>query len=454
MTSLFPSLNWCLFLNVFSPVTLFLESFNKKHQFMVKTVAIIGAGPAGLSAVRALHTNSTFDIVVYERNDDIGGVWYYPEGSHSETAMYDWLETNLCKQIMQFKDFPFPECVDEFPNRSQVWQYLKSYYNQFIDGKDRVKVRFASKVQSVIKDNEVWQVTANGTTEAFDYVIVANGHFDKPYIPSKVAGLEEWRAVDSESIMHSKEYSSPEFFRDKTVIIVGNGSSGSDIANQVSSVASKVYHSVHDPSNTDWSGNDVVTAVPAIKQLDISNARSVTLQDGNEFKNIDVIMWATGYLYNMPFLKSYRSELFGDQQDGSHRLFNLWEQVCFRTDPTLAFSLLCKNIVPFPVSELQACLITKVFTGSVEVPLVMQDSSEPEGKDYHSLLSPLDIEYCQRIQQLLDTRGGTADIFQPIRWDESKVELRYRSAEMKRKRTKILIHKAMELRSEKKPYCL
>ena len=135
--------------------------------------------------------------------------------------------------------------------------------------------------------------------------------------------------------------------------MVGNGSSGTDIANQLSTVANKVFHSVTDVSKTDWSGkNPIVTAVSVIKEFDITNDRCIWFQDGASIKNVDYVILATGYLYDIPFLTSYRQELLGEDNGtkGSTRLFNLWEQISFRKDPTIAFPLLCKNVVHFPLS--------------------------------------------------------------------------------------------------------
>lgn len=42
----------------------------------VKTVAVIGAGPSGLSAVKALDEEKAFDTIrVFERRDRVGGTW-------------------------------------------------------------------------------------------------------------------------------------------------------------------------------------------------------------------------------------------------------------------------------------------------------------------------------------------------------------------------------------------
>lgn len=46
--------------------------------FDVKKIAIIGAGPCGLSAAKYLLAQQAFDsVVVFEQNPEVGGVWYY-----------------------------------------------------------------------------------------------------------------------------------------------------------------------------------------------------------------------------------------------------------------------------------------------------------------------------------------------------------------------------------------
>jgi cation diffusion facilitator CzcD-associated flavoprotein CzcO len=41
----------------------------------VKRIAIIGAGLAGISALRRLSENKLFQLTCFERNFDIGGTW-------------------------------------------------------------------------------------------------------------------------------------------------------------------------------------------------------------------------------------------------------------------------------------------------------------------------------------------------------------------------------------------
>jgi cation diffusion facilitator CzcD-associated flavoprotein CzcO len=43
----------------------------------IKSIAIIGAGPAGAIAVDALAQEKTFDVIrVFERQEKAGGCWY------------------------------------------------------------------------------------------------------------------------------------------------------------------------------------------------------------------------------------------------------------------------------------------------------------------------------------------------------------------------------------------
>lgn len=432
----------------------------------VEKVAIIGAGPGGLAAARVFLANSNFDIVLYERSQNVGGVWYYPPNApHKDTAMYDELETNLCKEIMQFSGFPFPETAPTFPNRTHVEDYLQAYFHTFIEPNSRVDVRQGCNVERLEKINGSWHIYAKHSLQAVDYVVVANGHFDVPYIPWHLPGLEQWISQDPMSILHSKGFESCKFSRGKNVLVVGNGSSGSDITNQVSTTANHVFHSVTDISKTNWEANTAVTAVTTISELDYAHERSVRLQDGSILTHIDYIIWATGYMYDLPFLRSYRPLILGADCDSkpARRLYNVWEQLAFTEDPTLAFSLLCKNVVPFPLAELQAAVMVKVFKGELEVPpsggqaaLSGESPSDAanSSKDYHSLITPRDIEYCRELQALLDAHDSADDPFQPVRWDERMAALRYQTGAMKQERTKLLVKNAKGFREQNQPYRL
>lgn len=217
-----------------------------------KRLAIIGGGPGGLAAARVFSQSlPNFEIEIFVKDYDIGGVWHYPEQESDGRVMYDHLETNISKKLMQFSGFPFEENVPLYPSRRNIWEYLKAYYKTFIANKDAISIHFSTEVTYLKKKNSQWEITSKDelrtTKSDFDFVIVASGHYSVPKLPTNITGLDLW--FDNKGAFHSKDFKNCEFAREKVVIVVGNGSSGQDIANQLTTVAKKVYNSIKEPAS-------------------------------------------------------------------------------------------------------------------------------------------------------------------------------------------------------------
>lgn len=201
-------------------------------------VAILGAGPSGLVAAKeAIHKG--FSVTIFEKSQDIGGVW------NSETgAVWQSMRTNISKFTCAFSDFPWPKESATFPKASEMLEYLRNYtkthgITQYI--------HFNSTVKNVDKDtsqHNKWIVKSEEdgkiTSESFDAVVVATGIFNTPVIP-EIPG--SYHGV----ISHSKDYKSPQGFVGKKVLVVGNSFSGTEIAADISNLASKVTHLYHNP---------------------------------------------------------------------------------------------------------------------------------------------------------------------------------------------------------------
>lgn len=433
---------------------------------VAKRLAIIGSGPGGLATARVFLNNApNVEIDLFESDKSVGGLWHYPDDGRDGRAMYDHLETNITKHIMKFSGFPFPDDVPTYPWRSDVFQYLKSYYKKFIEKESRISVHLNTRVSDLSKSGSLWTIvsknsqTSEQTSKDFDYVVIANGHYSDPKIPSNIDGLKEW--FDNGAAWPAKDFQNCKFAKDKTVVVVGNGSSGQDIMNQVSTVAKKVYHSVKDVptvlSTTGYPPAHAVTAIPRIKSTNWAK-RSIELEDGRTLENIDYLVYATGYLYSLPFVEdSIRAQLLGGTgQVSSSRVYELWEQIFFVKDPTLAFSLLPQLVVPFPLAELQAALMVKAFNGQLSVPKLSDDELEPEvykkRANYHGISDFADVDYYRKLQSILDNAGGDKDPLKPIKWDEEYKNMRVTSTENKAKRNIFLVKHAANLRDQQKPY--
>ena len=169
-----------------------------------KRIAIIGAGPSGMAALRAFKSAEDQgvdvpEVVCYEKQDDWGGQWnftwrtgtdHYGEPVHS--SMYRNLWSNGPKEALEFAEYTFDEHfgrpISSYPPREVLWDYINGRATQS-GVKDRV--RFAHAVRWTEYDDETGRFTVTiddlknkrTLTEVFDEIIVATGHFSFPNVP-------------------------------------------------------------------------------------------------------------------------------------------------------------------------------------------------------------------------------------------------------------------------------
>ena len=204
------------------------RSFSTQQQQQRK-VAVVGAGVAGLQAVRALKAHG-FPVTAFEASSTVGGLWQ---------ANYANFGVQVPKQLYEFQDYPM-ESVSrgEYATGPQVQAYIENYANDF-DLRD--SIQFNTKVTSVAprdkSDNESsWSVeteSSDGKREIhdFDYVVVATGLYSgqNKVIPSK-PGQESF----SGDIVHSSEFYDASVAKNKRVVVIGSGKSAVDCAIEAS----------------------------------------------------------------------------------------------------------------------------------------------------------------------------------------------------------------------------
>lgn len=317
------------------------------------------------------------------------------------SPVYDRLETNIPRGLMGFSDLAWPDHCQLFPGHEAVLEYIERYSEDV-----RHLVQFDTQVLHVRSTaDKRWhlgtrQVNPSDDAEViehvFDAVVVANGHFNVPYIPS-VPGIEDWHRAYPRSICHSKFYRAPEHYAGKKVVVVGNSASGIDIAAQLRTICEKpliLSSRTESFLQPDPSADQIEK--PRIVRFEVEN-RTVVFEDGSREADVDAILYCTGYFYNFPFLESLDPPI---TQTGE-RCQNLYQHIFYRPNPTLAFPALNQKVIPFPIAEAQGAVIARVFSGRLSLPgeREMEDWEEralrdsASEKDFHVLKFPKDADY-------------------------------------------------------------
>jgi dimethylaniline monooxygenase (N-oxide forming) len=202
-----------------------------------RSVAVIGAGAAGLCAAKHLLAKG-IDVVVYEMGTRIGGLWVY-ENDNGLSGAYMSLHVNSENKVTAYKDFPFPDLAPIYPDHVQMAKYLTDYAERFDVPRH---IRFSSKVQAVeLAAENIWRVTlADGTCRNFDAVVVATGHQG---VPSHPPFAKEFTG----EYLHSHSYRLPESFKGKEVLVVGAGNSACDIASDICTVTASTTMAARSP---------------------------------------------------------------------------------------------------------------------------------------------------------------------------------------------------------------
>jgi len=195
-------------------------------------VVIIGAGISGLVAAKTLLEKGIRPLVL-EKSNRIGGLWNYGKEA---SPLYASLKTNISKQMMSLSDFPFPDDYPNFPSHQQVLAYISAYTQKHqLEG----YISLGEKVSQVAFLDHSFTITTNTQTIPAAQLIVSTGRFEVPQLPA-IPGMETFPGL----VLHSKQYDTPDPFRDKNLLIVGAASSAMDIAAELYSQAASVAISV------------------------------------------------------------------------------------------------------------------------------------------------------------------------------------------------------------------
>ncbi|KAF5371257.1 hypothetical protein D9758_004238 [Tetrapyrgos nigripes] len=418
----------------------------------IKRVAVIGAGPAGLQAAATLvahnFTVRLFDrapgpggnwlyseqVPVRESYPDapldkerwlpdtLPATRYYEDGDEGLTLDERWrehwqprsiwnsLHTNSPAIITELPEVPYPPDHSWVIDAHTIGAHVRAYATiHSLNANDESSVHaYSTRVEKLSKasDGSVWQLTvrnlkrleesnrirATWWTEEFDAVVVASGPYDSPHVP-EIEGVLQWSQSKAPNpakhcVYHSRVYRNPERYTGKTVLVVGVGTSGSEIARDIAPFTKKLYAS---SKEYDWdklhpfqrrsfrrfpAETEFIPQISSFQPLSsLQNGiqdGQIILVNGTVLSGIDEIILATGYRRVNPFLLSVlgvkdAAELAKppptDVFNGAP-LKNVHWTGHYIPDPTLAFT----TVRPWTAGRYQSYGWAKVWEGTAHIP--------------------------------------------------------------------------------------
>lgn len=192
-------------------------------------IAVIGAGPSGITTIKNLVEAGYKNVTCFEMNDQVGGNWVYSE-TEGHSSVFKTTHIISSRKFSEYTDFPMPSSYPDYPSQQELLQYFNDYVDHF---QIRPYIQFNSRVSSASLTNNQWTITLEDQRkDHFDLLIVCNGHHWDPRIPSYPGHF-------SGEILHSHSFKNNQKFSGKKVLVVGGGNSACDIAVEISRVAKK-----------------------------------------------------------------------------------------------------------------------------------------------------------------------------------------------------------------------
>ncbi|WP_217183319.1 NAD(P)/FAD-dependent oxidoreductase [Streptomyces sp. AC495_CC817] len=185
----------------------------------MNTYAVIGAGPSGLAAARALNRRG-LRVEGYEASHDVGGLW---DISNPRSTMYESAHLISSRTTTEFAEFPMRTDVD-YPGHRVLREYFRDYAAEF--GLTELFL-FRTRVTRLEPRDGGWDLTSSGPegeqTRRYSGVVLANGTLAEPHVPTFAGDF-------AGEVLHTSAYKSAEQLTGRRVLLIGAGNSGCDIA--------------------------------------------------------------------------------------------------------------------------------------------------------------------------------------------------------------------------------
>ena len=298
-------------------------------------VIVVGGGQAGL-AIGYFLAQQGRKFAILEAAEEPAAAW---------RARWDSLKLFTPARYSSLPGLPFPGDPDNYPGRDDVVGYLTEYARHF-----SLPLVLGSRVRSVRRTEDRYQVQVEGRSYTADQVVIAAGPFQVPFVPAIADDLGQ-----DVFQLHSTRYRGPETIPDGPVLVVGGGNTGFQIAEELSatrevhvSIGSRqtplpqrilgrdlfwylektglIRKSTETRIGRRLEGRDTLIGsnprtlrkrhgVRLHKRAVGASGRTVRLSDGTEL-DVGTVIWATGFRHDHTWIDA---PIFDDQQRVVHR---------------------------------------------------------------------------------------------------------------------------------------
>ncbi len=343
---------------------------------MKKRVAVIGAGPSGLSVLRAFATarnkkEKIPEVVCLEKQKDWGGQWRYTwrvgsdeNGEPVQSSMYRFLWSNGPKECLEFADYSFEKhfgkAIPSYPPREPLADYIlgrakKSRVRSWIRFESPVRFVQANKKGGGFTVTSHDHKTGKELQEQFSHVIVASGHFSVPNYP-EFEGIETFPG----RVLHAHDFRSADEFKGQHVLVVGASYSAEDIGLQCKKYGAKSVTFTYRTAAMGFKWPRGMDERPLLKKV---QGKKVTFKNRSS-KEFDAIILCTGYQHSFPFMDTPL------RLETTNRLYSpgLYKGAVWNDNPDLFYIGMQDQWYTFTMFDAEAWYARDVIQGKVKLP--------------------------------------------------------------------------------------
>ncbi|KAI1368655.1 hypothetical protein F5Y08DRAFT_335549 [Xylaria arbuscula] len=379
----------------------------------------IGAGASGLNMIRTLRKNlQNYEHVVYEKNIKVGGTWY--------ENRYPGCKCDVPSHNYQFSWRPNPEWTNFFSPAQEIEQYLDRICEEE-QMMDTIKTRHRVNGAWWDESRGLWDLSIQNLESGDEFrdhanfIIDASGILNNWKWP-EISNLDSFQG----ELIHTANWPKDFDYANKSVAVIGNGSSGIQVVPAIHPDVKKLYHFIRTPT---WILPPRILAMMMMDSPAKSVLSQLDLDKKENFSEAQIEKFKNDPEFYKRFVKTIERDINGAfplllnggpvQQFATSKVIE-WMTMCLGGDEQLCKALIptyplgCRRMTPAPgyleaLRSPNTVLITEPIASIVKEGIRLQ-SGEIIELDAIICATGFDTSFTPRFP-LVGRHGNVQDIF-------------------------------------------